>query len=104
MGVGAPAPASRWRLHRRHASVGGAWGVRDTDLSIRNGQWYNEDEEDSVPAKSNAQQQFMAICEHNQKHARGKCPSKAVAKEFSSTPTKGLPKHAGKKRRHGYAI
>ncbi len=50
-----------------------------------------------MPAVSKAQQQFMAICQHSPQHARGKCPSKKVASEFSGTSTKGLPSHAGKK-------
>jgi len=36
----------------------------------------------------------MAICEHNPKHAKGKCPSMSKDKmhDFAATPTKGLPK------------
>lgn len=40
----------------------------------------------------------MAICEHDPQHARGKCPSMAVAKEFASTGGKklsSLPKRKG---------
>lgn len=46
-----------------------------------------------MPAKSKAQQQFFAICEHNPQHARGKCPnmSKAEMHKFAATPTRGLP-------------
>ena len=57
-----------------------------------------------MPATSRAQQAFMAICEHNPKHARGKCPkmSKAKMHEFSATPTKGLPqKLSGQARKIG---
>lgn len=46
-----------------------------------------------MPAESKAQQRFMAGCEHNPKHMEGKCPSKKVASEFSSTDTSGLPEH-----------
>lgn len=47
-----------------------------------------------MPAVSKSQQQFMAICEHNPKHAKGKCPSMSKDKmhDFAATPTKGLPK------------
>jgi hypothetical protein len=36
-----------------------------------------------MPAVSRKQQRFMAMCAHNPKHAKGKCPAKKVAKEFS---------------------
>jgi hypothetical protein len=36
-----------------------------------------------MPAKTKKQQQFMAICAHSPKKAKGKCPSMKVAKEFS---------------------
>lgn len=36
-----------------------------------------------MPAKTRKQQRFMAMCAHSPKHAKGKCPSKKVAKEFS---------------------
>ena len=42
-----------------------------------------------MPAKSRKQQQFMAICAHNPKHAKGKCPSPKVAREFSFKPKGG---------------
>ena len=42
-----------------------------------------------MPAKSKKQQQFMAICAHSPSHAKGKCPSKSVAKEFSHKPKGG---------------
>ena len=46
-----------------------------------------------MPATSVAQQKFMAICEHNPKHAAGKCPdmSKNEMHDYAATPTKGLP-------------
>ena len=46
-----------------------------------------------MPAVSKAQQAMMAICEHEPKHAKGKCPSmtKAQMHDFAATPTKGLP-------------
>jgi hypothetical protein len=36
-----------------------------------------------MPAKTRKQQQFMAICSHSPEKAKGKCPPKAVAQEFS---------------------
>jgi hypothetical protein len=42
-----------------------------------------------MPAVSEKQQRFMAMCAHNPKHAAGSCPSKAVAHEFSHKPAKG---------------
>jgi hypothetical protein len=50
-----------------------------------------------MPAVSKAQQKFMAICEHDPQHAKGKCPSADVASEFSSTPTTNLPYHVKSK-------
>lgn len=50
-----------------------------------------------MPAVSKAQQALMAMCEHSPGKVRGKCPSKAVAKEFASTKTKGLPQHKQKR-------
>lgn len=52
-----------------------------------------------MPAKSKAQQQFMAVCEHSPQHARGRCPSPSVAREFAKTPTKALPRHVASRRR-----
>jgi hypothetical protein len=42
-----------------------------------------------MPAVSSKQQQFMAICAHSPGAARGKCPSHAVAEEFSHKPAGG---------------
>jgi hypothetical protein len=42
------------------------------------------------PATSEKQARFMRMCEHHPKAAKGKCPSKKVAKEFN---------HTGKKRK-----
>lgn len=36
-----------------------------------------------MPAVSRKQQRYMAMCAHNPTHAKGKCPSMKVAKEFS---------------------
>lgn len=36
-----------------------------------------------MPAKTKKQQRFMAMCANNPGKARGKCPSKKVAREFS---------------------
>ena len=54
-----------------------------------------------MPAKSKAQQKFMAMCSHDPGHARGKCPSTEVAREFAKAPggsMKGMPEHKGKKK------
>lgn len=45
-----------------------------------------------MPAKSKKQQQFMAICAHDKSKARGNCPSKKVAMEFSHKPEGGYSK------------
>lgn len=52
-----------------------------------------------MPAKSKAQQQFMAICEHDPAHAIGKCPSmsKKQMHDFAATPSKNLPQKVKKK-------
>lgn len=42
-----------------------------------------------MPAKSKKQQQFMAICAHTPGKAKGKCPPKSVAEEFSHKPVGG---------------
>lgn len=44
-----------------------------------------------MPAKSERQRKFMAICSHTPSKARGKCPSKKVAREFSFKPRKKKP-------------
>lgn len=36
-----------------------------------------------MPAKTVKQQRFMAMCAHDPGKAKGKCPSKKVAREFS---------------------
>lgn len=48
-----------------------------------------------MPARSKAQQAFMAVCEHEPRHARGQCPkmTKAQLHDFAATPTTGLPDH-----------
>jgi hypothetical protein len=35
-----------------------------------------------MPAKTEKQRRFMAMCANNPGKARGKCPSKSVAREF----------------------
>jgi hypothetical protein len=50
-----------------------------------------------MPAKSKAQQAYFAMCEHG-KIACPKGVTKKVAKEFASTPTKGLPKKVKRKK------
>jgi hypothetical protein len=42
-----------------------------------------------MPAKSRKQQRFMAMCAHNPSHAKGKCPDKKTAREFSHKPKGG---------------
>ena len=56
-----------------------------------------------MPAKSVAQQQFFAICEHDPQHARGKCPTmtKKQFHDFAATPTKGLPQRLSGKAKKG---
>ena len=52
-----------------------------------------------MPAKSQAQQRFMAIASHSPEKLRGPAPdmSKSAMSDFASTPRKGLPPHAKKK-------
>lgn len=45
-----------------------------------------------MPAKSKKQQRFMAMCAHNPEEAKGKCPPKDVAEEFSKKPKSGYEK------------
>lgn len=57
-----------------------------------------------MPAKSQAQQRFMAMCEHTPKHAKGKCPNmtKQQFHDFAATPRAGLPKKlTGQAKRMG---
>lgn len=42
-----------------------------------------------MPAVSKKQQRFMAMCSHNPGAAKGKCPPKKVAHEFSHKPKGG---------------
>ena len=46
-----------------------------------------------MPARSRAQQRFFAMCMHQPRHARGKCPdmSRTKMKEFAETKHRGLP-------------
>ena len=57
-----------------------------------------------MPAKSQAQQSFMAGCMHNPKHMSGKCPemSKEKMRHYAETPTKGLPKRAKEDLKNGF--
>lgn len=55
-------------------------------------------QEATMPAKSKAQQRFMAMCAHGT-HPKGECPDKETAREFAKTPHKGLPERAPKKKR-----
>lgn len=47
-----------------------------------------------MPAKSAKQQRFMAMCARAPKKAKGKCPSKKVAEEFSHKPKGGYRPHS----------
>jgi len=38
-----------------------------------------------MPAKSKKQARFMRMCAHQPKHAKGKCPSKSLPREFMHT-------------------
>jgi hypothetical protein len=42
-----------------------------------------------MPAKTKKQQRFMAMCAHTPSKAKGKCPPKKVAREFSRSRTSG---------------
>lgn len=41
-----------------------------------------------MPSVSEKQRRFMAMCAHSPGKARGKCPPKAVAKEFNRADAK----------------
>lgn len=48
-----------------------------------------------MPARSQAQQRFFAMCEHDPAHVKGQCPkglTKAQLHDFAATPRAGLPK------------
>lgn len=51
-----------------------------------------------MPAQSQRQQRFMALCSKNPSKARGNCPSKKVAMEFSHKPEGGYSKAKMPKR------
>jgi hypothetical protein len=46
-----------------------------------------------MPAKTERQRRFMALCSHNPSAAKGKCPSKKVSREFSHAPKEWPKKH-----------
>lgn len=48
-----------------------------------------------MPAVSERQRRKMAICAHHPSQARGKCPSHAVAEEFSRKPKGGYKREKG---------
>ena len=53
-----------------------------------------------MSAKSKSQQRFMGMCAHNPEKAKGDCPPKSVAEEFSKTNGKDLPeKTKGKSKK-----
>jgi len=49
-----------------------------------------------MPAKTEKQRRFLAICAYNPEKAKGKCPSKEVAKHFTHK-VKGKGKKRGKR-------
>jgi hypothetical protein len=49
-----------------------------------------------MPAKSQNQQQFMAMCLHSPGKVKGDCPPQKVAKEYAQKPKGGYDKK-GKK-------
>jgi hypothetical protein len=60
-----------------------------------------------MPAVSKKQQRFMAMCAHSKGSAKGKCPPKKVAEEFSHKPKGGYRKKRSKRTvpktdSHGY--
>lgn len=55
-----------------------------------------------MPAVSKSQQRFMAMCEHNPKHAKGECPDEKTSREFARTPRKGLPERKRRKPKVSY--
>ena len=57
----------------------------------------------AMPAKSEKQRKFMGMCAHGKGQARGKCPSKKVAEEFSRKPKGGYKRRSmPKKDANGY--
>lgn len=50
-----------------------------------------------MPAKSVAQRRFLAMCQHQPKHARGQCPDMTGQQyhDFTAVPERGLPKKLG---------
>lgn len=53
-----------------------------------------------MPSVSKAQRRFMAICEHQPSHARGKCPdmTKEQLHHYAATKEKGLPERKKHKK------
>lgn len=54
-----------------------------------------------MPAKTQKMQSFMALCSHSPSKARGKCPPKKVAEEFSHKPAGGY-RHPAVARKHSH--
>lgn len=53
-----------------------------------------------MPTVSRRQFAFMQMCRHSPQHARGKCPSAEVAKEFTRGQSpKGLPERAPRRKK-----
>lgn len=59
-----------------------------------------------MPARSQAQQRFMAMCLHDPKHVKGECPGMSAEelRKFAETPRTGLPKHVKGGRSVGTAL
>lgn len=45
-----------------------------------------------MPAKTKRQQRYMGMCAHQPAKARGKCPSKKVARKMAKKPKGGYRK------------
>jgi hypothetical protein len=56
-----------------------------------------------MPAKSKSQFRFMKMCEHNPEHAKGECPDKETAREFTQSSSKGLPERKSTRRKTALA-
>lgn len=60
-----------------------------------------------MPAKTERQRRFMAMCAHNPSAAKAKCPPMAIAQEFAAKRHNNSGPRAGNlythKRRHNIA-
>ena len=58
-------------------------------VPLQNPKSNHQRERPTMPAVSKKQQRFMGMCLSDPSKARGKCPSKKVAREFAHKPPKG---------------